>query len=133
VTFLQQRGNDENDMCSSADLTYSLFAYCSFYNRCYVHNKETAKIDDNYIYHAYTLFSLFSTFLGYQKPRMTFLEEGEDDAELPTNHTLNVVPPIAMNVSSTSEQHELTKRAENIFDAYKESLYEHVHENMIIR
>ncbi|XP_062202482.1 uncharacterized protein LOC133904871 [Phragmites australis] len=38
---------------------------------------------------------------GYQKPRMAFLEE-EDDAELPTNHTLNVVPPIAVNASSTS-------------------------------
>ena len=96
------------DMCSSVDLTYSLHTCCCCYNKCYEHNKQTTKTDDNYIYDAYMLSSLSCTFLGYQKPRMAFLQE-EDDAELPTNYTLNVVPPIAVNTLSTTEQHEVTK------------------------
>lgn len=56
---------------------------------CTIHdlqNKRADKTDDKYIYHTYTLFSLSSIFSGYQKPRTAFLEEREDDEDIPKNY-----------------------------------------------
>lgn len=73
-----------------------------------VQNNKKNTIIDSYIYHVYTLFFLSSTFSGYQKPRTAFLEEREDDVDILSY----VVPYSVFNSTSTSEQHELTKRVE---------------------
>lgn len=79
TTFSHKRENDKN---GNANYTYTLYmSYDSYtYGYCSANrdarNKGSTKMDDKYIYYAYTSFSLFSTLLGHQKLMMVFLEEG---------------------------------------------------------
>lgn len=88
MTSFHGWGNNVDERSVHMHTLHISNGYC-----CAIHdlqNKRGGKTGDKYIYHAYTLFSLSSTFSGYQKPRTTFLEEREDDEDILTTTTSSV-------------------------------------------